>query len=356
MGERTRGMNTYTTTRNGGVSRRNFLATAASGIVGALWMAHAQTPDASAVTRSPVALYQSDSRAGNVLEALKRIEPQIRAGLAMKKRIIIKPNLVNTENQLCATHAECLEGMLDYLRSITDMEIAVAETSANGPTPEGYHNYGYPALEQTYRAQFLDIDDLPWEKVYLINERHHAVPVRYSSYLMDPDAFVISTAPFKTHDRAVVTLGIKNLTVGGILKDKGAGWGPGRKGTTDKPLVHGGPENQGIHYNLFQLTQRLRPHLTVLDGFQGMEGNGPVSGTPVDHRVAVASTDWVAADCVAAQLMGFDPHKIGYMVFCAQAGMGEMENERIEILGPPIVELARPYKPHETIEKQYGWI
>ncbi|MCL4694224.1 MAG: DUF362 domain-containing protein, partial [Candidatus Hydrogenedentes bacterium] len=252
-------MNTYATARNGGVSRRSFLATAAGGIAGALWMAHAQTPDASAVTRSPVALCQSDSRAGNVLEALKRIEPQIRAGLATKKRIIIKPNLVNTENQLCATHAECLEGMLDFLRSVTDMEIAVAETSANGPTPDGYHNYGYPALEQKYRAQFLDIDDLPWEKVYLINERHHAVPVRYSSYLMDPDAYVISTAPFKTHDRAVVTLGIKNLTVGGILKDKGAGWGPGRKGTTDKPLVHGGPENQGIHYNLFQLTQRLRP-------------------------------------------------------------------------------------------------
>jgi uncharacterized protein (DUF362 family) len=338
------------------MDRRSFLAIVAGGIVGAAWAAKAQSAEVAVAPRSQVAICQSESRAGNVLEALKRIEPQIRAGLATKKRIVIKPNLVHTETQLCATHAECLEGILEFLAPITDMEIAVAETSANGPTVDGYNNYGYPALAQRYRVQFLDIDDLPWEKVHLVNERHHAVPVRYSTYLQDPDAFVISTANLKTHDRAVVTLGIKNLTVGGILKDKGAGWGAGKKGANDKPLVHGGPENQGIHYNMFLLTQRLRPHLTVLDGFQGMEGNGPVGGTPVDHRIAVASTDWVAADCVGAQLMGFDPHKIGYMVFCAQAGMGEMEADRVEILGPAIGDVARSYRPHDAIEKQYGWM
>jgi uncharacterized protein (DUF362 family) len=349
-------MNTNTISRNGRINRRGFLAAAAGGFVAAAWSARAQTVDTPTVPRSPVAICQSDSRAGNVLEALKRIEPQIRAGLETKKRIIIKPNLVNTEMQLCATHAECLEGILEFFAPLTDKEITVAETSANAATVEGYDHYGYPALEQKYGARFLDLDDMPWEKVHLVNERHHAVPVRYSTYLQDSDAFVISTAPFKTHDRAVVTLGIKNLTVGGILKDKGFRWGAGSIGTSDKHIVHGGPENQGIHYNMFLLTQRLRPHLTVLDGFQGMEGNGPVGGTPVDHRVAVASTDWVAADCVAAQLMGFDPHKIGYMVFCAQAGMGEMENDRLEILGPAITELARTYRPHDAIEKQYGWM
>ena len=342
--------------RNGGVSRRQFLAMAASGVAGAAWALKARSADVAAAPRSPVALCQSDSRAGNVLEALKRIEPQIRAGLATKKRIIIKPNLVNIEQQLAATHAECIEGILEFFAPLTDMEITVAETSASGSTVDGFHNYGYPALEQKYRVQFRDLDDLPWQKVSLVNERHHAVPVRYSTFLQDPEAFVISTAPLKTHDRAVVTLGIKNLTVGGILKDKGFSWGAGSQGTSDKPVVHGGPDNQGIHYNLFSLTQRLHPHLTVLDGFEGMEHNGPVGGTPVDHRVAVASTDWVAADSVGAQLMGFDPHKVGYMVFCADAGMGAIDGDQMEILGPSISELARSYQPHDAIEKQYGWM
>lgn len=347
-------MHAATVSRNGGISRRNFIGLAAGGIAAAAWALRARP--VSAAPASQVALCQSDSRAGNILEVLKHIEPQIRAGLATKKRIIIKPNLVKTDNQLCATHAECLEGIFEFLRPVTDMEITVAETSANAATVEGYDNYGFPAVTQKYGVQLRDLDDLAFERVFLVNERYHAAPVRYSTFLQDPEAFVISTAPFKTHDRAVVTLGIKNLTVGGILKDKGYRWGAGSKGTSDKHLVHGGPENQGIHYNLFSLTQRLRPHLTLLDGFQGMEHNGPISGTPVDHHVAVASTDWVAADSVGAQLMGFDPHKIGYMVFCAQAGMGAIDADQMEILGPPISELARSYQPHDAIEKQYGWM
>ncbi len=344
---------------NTGISRRRFITLTTSGILGAALAGRVraeETAIAAAPPRSQVAVCQGDSRAGNILEVLKRIEPQVRAGLATKKRVIIKPNLVNTENQLCATHAECLEGILEFLAPLTDAEILVAETSANAATVEGYDNYGYPALEKKYNMRLMDLDDLPWEKVSLVNERHHAVPVRYSRFLQDPDAFIISTAPFKTHDRAVVTLGIKNLTVGGILKDKGYRWGAGSVGTSDKHLVHGGPENQGIHFNLFSLTQRLHPHLTVLDGFEGMEHNGPISGTPVDHKVAVASTDWVAADSAAAQLMGFDPDKIGYLVFCAQANMGRLEADQHEILGPPIQELARTYQPHDTIEKQYGWM
>ncbi|MBI2434456.1 MAG: DUF362 domain-containing protein [Candidatus Hydrogenedentes bacterium] len=340
-----------------GMGRRGFMAWTAGGLLSAALAPRVRAVETSpAAPRSPVALCQGDSRAGNVVEALKRIEPQVREALAGKKRIIVKPNLVNTEMQLAATHVDCLDGILEFLASLTEEEIVVAETSANGPTIDGFHNYGYPALEKKYRVRFVDIDDMPCEPVHLINERFHATPVRYSSFLLDPEAFIISTAPMKTHDRAVVTLGIKNLTVGGILKDKAFRWGPGSQGKTDKHLVHGGPENQGIHYNMFLLTQRLRPHLTVLDGFQAMEGNGPVGGTPINHKVAVASTDWLAADCTAARLMGFDPHKIGYMAFCGEAGMGATEPEHMEILGPSLEETMRPYKPHDTIEQQYKWM
>jgi uncharacterized protein (DUF362 family) len=81
-----------------------------------------------------------------------------------------------------------------------------------------------------------------------------------------------------------------------------------------------------------------------------------VSGTPVDHRVAVAGTDWLAADRVGAELMGFDWRKVGYLVFSAQAGMGQTDLDRIDILGPSIRDLARPYRPHDTVEQQYKWM
>ena len=43
-----------------------------------------------------------------------------------------------------------------------------------------------------------------------------------------------------------------------------------------------------------------------------MEGDGPVSGTPVNSRVCVVSPDWLAADRVAVELMGIDFAKVGY--------------------------------------------
>ncbi|HYW47476.1 MAG TPA: DUF362 domain-containing protein [Bryobacteraceae bacterium] len=44
----------------------------------------------------------------------------------------------------------------------------------------------------------------------------------------------------------------------------------------------------------------------IVDGFEGMEGNGPASGTPVPHRIALASTDFLAVDRVGLECMGID--------------------------------------------------
>ncbi len=340
-------------TRNDTLSRRSFLTHSLTGITaGTLLMraAHAQTP------RTRVSLTYGDSRAQNVHDALKLIEPQIRDGLAKKKSIVIKPNLVNIDNQLTATHVDCLEGILEFLKPLAQDEIIITESPANGPAAEGYGNYGYYRLKNKYRVRFLDLDAQPFGTEYLVDERHHVIPVRFSKLIIDPTIYLISTAPMKTHDRAIVTLGLKNIAAGAIIKDPGFRWGPGSKGTTDKHLIHGGPQNQGIHFNLFTLAQRAAPHLTVLDGFQSMEHNGPVAGTPVDHKIALAGTDWLAVDRLGAELMGFDHAKIGYLVYCAKAGMGQADKSRIELLGERLEDHIRHYQPHDTIELQYKWM
>jgi uncharacterized protein (DUF362 family) len=158
----------------------------------------------------------------------------------------------------------------------------------------------------------------------------------------------------KTHDRTVVTLSLKNIVFGAPVKDAGFTFGKNRKegARSDKSIVHGGGF-KGIHYNLYDLAPRLHPHLSVIDGFEGMEGNGPNSGTPVNHRVCVASTDWLAADRVAVELMGVDFAKIGYLNYCAQAGLGMADLGKIEITGESIKDHIKPYRLHDNIEKQF---
>jgi uncharacterized protein (DUF362 family) len=353
----------------GGISRRTMLATTAGGLLGgaallgltrrasaAVVSNSAPATAPAAAERSRVALVKGDSHVANIFEALKRIEPDVRRGLAGKKNVLIKPNMVVVKNQLTATHADCLEGILEFLSPIFKGEVIVAESPASNSATEGFDNYGYYRLQKTYKVRFVDMDAEGSVIRHIADGRYRPQPVRFSRMLLDPDTYIISSAVMKTHDRAIVTLSLKNLLVAGVLKDVGFKWSPGTQARSDKWLVHGGKSNEAIHYNLFSLAQLVRPNLSVIDGFTGMEGNGPVNGTAVEHRVAVASTDWLAAERVAVDLMGFEFAKVGYLTFCAAAGMGKSELSQIEVLGGNPADLARKYRPHDNVEQQYKWM
>jgi uncharacterized protein (DUF362 family) len=123
---------------------------------------------------------------------------------------------------------------------------------------------------------------------------------------------------------------------------------------SDKPILHGGGAH-GISVNLAMLAPLLHPSLSVIDGFEGMEGNGPIGGTPVDHRVCAVSLDYLAADTVGASLMGIDPGNIGYLYYLAAAKVGESDIGKMEIIGEPIAKLARKYQLGRSLQQQLQW-
>jgi uncharacterized protein (DUF362 family) len=308
------------------------------------------------ITQSQVALAANGSRSDNVHNALKLIEHQVKQGIARKKRVVVKPNMVVLNRQLAASHVDCVEAIVDFVSAFYKDEIIIADSPASGVVTEGYENYGYYRIQKKHKVKFLDLDEEPTTLRQVSDHRFMPRDVRMSTLLLDPDTYIISAAMPKTHDRAVVTLSLKNIVVGAAKKDSTFRWGPDSKGNNDKTFIHGGPANEAINLNLFQLARQLRPHLAVLDGYEGMEHNGPVSGTPVEHRIAVAGTDWLAVDRVGVELMGFDFNKVGYLKFAAEHGMGEGDLARIEVLGEQVAGHVRSYKPHDKIEQQYKWM
>ena len=288
--------------------------------------------------RNRACISAGDERTQNIIDALKPFAKGIKAAIGSRP-IVIKPNNVGIDVQLCATHVDALTGILEFLKSIgrTD-NIVIAESAAAGPTFEGFENYGYMKLKDKYSVDLVDLDKEPIKMMHVLNDGDfHPHFSRMSKLLLDPETFLISAAVMKTHDRVVATLSLKNIVFGAPIKDEGFRWGRGSKpgAKNDKPLTHGGGY-KGINYNLFQLSRYLHPDLAVIDGFQGMEGNGPVGGTPVDHKVAVAALDWFAADRTAIELMGIDFADVGYLNYCANAGIGEGDITKIEQLGKPI--------------------
>jgi len=307
---------------------------------------------------SRVALFHGDDRADIAFRALKVHEQAVGRAIG-NRRVVIKPNNVAIDKQLSATHAGCLEGILEFLKSIGKLQnTVIAESAANGPTLDGFENYHYTDLARKYSVKLVDLDQDEIEQVHVFDQKNFRPhPVRMSKLLLDPDTYIISAAKLKTHDQVVATLSLKNIIVGAPIKDPGfrfaGGAKPGAK--SDKPIVHGSGI-RALNYNLFDLSRRLRPHLAVIDGYDGMEGHGPTRGTLVEHRVCVASPDWLAADRVAVELMGIDFAKVGYLNYCAEAGLGEADLNKIEIVGEPMARHVRRYRLADNIEKQLIWM
>ena len=351
-------------------SRRDFLKSSLIGSAAALvaWRLPAAragdaAPSAGPVAAAPnkgtsrVALTAGSDRANLAFKALAPFKDEIAAAIG-NKRVVVKPNNVIVDRPLCASHADNLEGVLEFLKSIGKTNVVIAESPAMGSALEGFSNYGYNKFASQYGVKLIDIDKEGFEVMHCIDQSDFRPrAIRASKLLTGPDNFVISAAKMKTHDLVGVTLSLKNVVVGAPIKDPGAGLrrgGPGG-GQSDKPITHGGGSH-GINYNLFALAPRLHPHLAVIDGYEGMEGTGPVNGTPVDHKVCVASLDWLAADRVAVELMGVDVGKIGYLTYCIQAGdLGEGDLRKIEIVGPALKDHVRTYKLLKNWEKIMTW-
>jgi uncharacterized protein (DUF362 family) len=316
-----------------------------------------QPPAAASGVPSKVALTNGDNRTDNIFRALRSLEKEIALSIG-NRRVILKPNNVSPTNQLAATHADALTAILEFLKSIGKLDHAIiAESAAFADTMQGFDNFGYMKLADKYNVKLVDLDQEKFQTVMAFNQSDAKPrPVRVSSLLANQeDNFIISACMLKTHDQAVATMSIKNIVVGAPLKlpNPNAGNGRGGRGS-DKPTIHGGGA-RGININLALLAPLLHPSLSVIDGFQGMEGNGPIDGTPVDHRVCVVSTDYLAADTVGASLMGIDPADIGYLAYLASTKLGESDLSKIEILGEPVAKLAKKYQLAKTIQNQMKW-
>ncbi len=254
--------------------------------------------------------------------------------------VLVKPNCVSSRNQLAATHAEALEAVLEAVTAHRPRKVILGEGSA-ADTWEAFRNFGYIPVAKRYGAELLDLNADETVELPAYGAQGEEIPVRVSRTALE--SFRVSVALPKTHDTVIVTLSLKNMVMGAIHKG-------------DKWTVHQG--YPAINVSLAALARHLLPHVGVIDGAVGMEGDGPLAGSPVEHGVALAGNDPVALDGVMAYLMGFDPQKIGYLVHAASLGLGTLGLSGIELVSLGAVslkELVRPYRPHRAYREQLHW-
>ena len=284
-----------------------------------------------------VALTRGGNRTENIYKSLQLLGDDI--NLKGKKNVFIKLNLISKENQLAATHAEGVRGLLQFLRERYHGKITLTE-GWRGPAQTVFERFGYPALAKEFGAEIFDLHKGEFTEVEVCDATMHPLKLHYSRPIIDSD-YRIAIGPAKTHDCVGVTLSIKNIAMG-ALADNG-----------DKRSMHQGYPVQNL--NLYLLAKAYPLQLAVNDGFIGMEGDGPIRGEAVEWGAAVSSCDPVAADCLTAQLIGFDINDIGYLWYCQKKGLGVSSINEMNIVGANAKDSYRKFKPHSSFASQRHW-
>ena len=109
------------------------------------------------------------------------------------------------------------------------------------------------------------------------------------------------------------------------------------------------PDFDDFSTMLLDLNKLINPKLYIMDGIMAMEGNGPRSGNPKKLNVLLLSSDAIALDYVASQIISFDYNLIPTIKMGFKLGFSNKGN--IEIVGDNIesVKVNDFKKPHKRI-------
>lgn len=285
----------------------------------------------SAVHIAPVGDYNAD-----LADVLRRQYEHFRSRVPLRgKRVVLKPNLVEYHrDKVINTHPHVVAAVLELCRREEAAEVLVAE----GPGHWRNVEYlvaasGLGEVLRHYKAPFVDLNhDEPCKRLNL--GRLTGLEHLYLSQTVATADVVISLPKLKTHHWAVATLSLKNLF--GTL--------PG--------ICYGWPKNElhwrGIDNSIVDIAATRTPELAIVDGILGMEGDGPLNGTPKAMGVLVMGCDLPAVDATCCRLMQLDPERVGYLVMAQGKKLGHITADRILQLGETIAGRAQPFDtvPH----------
>ncbi len=241
--------------------------------------------------------------------------------------VLIKPNLVdNYEYKTGATtNPYVVRTLVRMTKQAGAKKVIVADGSRVGlDTEVALAGTGMRKACEEMGAEVRDLKKDRYEVAFVPNGRIFR-KIRMPQTFFEAD-IIINVPVMKTHDCEPVTLGLKNMK--GLIHER------------DKKRFH----RWGLTQSVLDLNKIALPHLTVLDGTVAMEGAGPLFGTPVHLGLIVASFNTLAADTVAAAIMGYSVDEIPYLKMAEEQGLGVANLKKIQIVGEDLKRVKRPFK------------
>jgi uncharacterized protein (DUF362 family) len=259
-----------------------------------------------------------------ILESLREFKLPIQ-----DKTVLLKPNLVGLDPLgVMNTHPAVIAATRESFLRLGAARVLVGDGPAMDRDTQAI-------LESVRLREFtgnlmrdfcdLNLDDV--EKVILETHASKLQELFLPKTVLGVD-FLVSMPKLKTHHWAGVTLSLKNMF--GIVPGSCYGW--------PKNVLHWA----GIDRSILDINAAARPDFAIVDGILGMEGNGPIQGTPKAAGLVLFGDDPVAVDATACRVMGLLPEKVTYL---ARAGtmLGHLDPAKIQQLGESVESVRTPF-------------
>ena len=316
------------------VDRRTFILRSAEvglgitavGLVGVKVLRHpAKAWDSGAfppVQRTQVAVLRASSYEDNlesrVVDGLRAIGADVRG-----RRVLLKPNFVEYDPAtVINTDPRLVAATVVAMRRLGAAQVIVGEGPGHRrDTQYVMRSSGLLAALKAVDAPFVDLNAAAVVLRRLRSRYSTLQELWLPEIVASPDTFVVSMPKLKTHHWGGVTLSMKNCF----------GCVPGRMYGWPKNVLHWA----GLEGSIVDVAAAVRPDLAIVDGISGMEGNGPIQGTPVDAGLLVFGRDPVAVDTTAARLMKVDPERVTYLRAAGQF-LGQDDPEKIKQVGEDV--------------------
>jgi uncharacterized protein (DUF362 family) len=246
------------------------------------------------------------------------------------KSVLLKPNLVEPSKSAphVNTHPSVVRAVAEVFRSWGAREVFVAEGQGHcRDTSFVLEQSGLGPVLDEAKLEFVDLnhDDVFSE----VNRRGFT---KLKSLILPVSLkradLVVSLPKLKTHHWAGVTLAMKNLF--GVMPGVAYGW--------PKNVLH----HAGIAGSILDINATVKPSLAIVDGIVGMEGDGPIMGTPKAAGVLVMGTNLPSVDATATRLMGIDPDRVPYLLG-ASGRLGPIAEAHIRQRGERVDLLAQSF-------------
>lgn len=245
------------------------------------------------------------------------------------RSVILKPNLVEFDPDTCInTHPAFILAALEAFKSLGAASLRIAE----GP---GHRRITLDLADAAGLFQTIPNFESLFTDLNLDEAQEVRFPKAVSrlTSLFLPKTFlaadlIVSLPKMKTHHWVGATLSMKNLF--GIVPGAIYGW--------PKNILHWA----GIDECIADLNSLPFHRFALVDGITGMEGNGPIQGSPKHAGVIVAGSDFAAVDATCCRAMGIDPAQLRYLQLASPGR--QIRPEGVLTTGVPLSEIRSDFQ------------